>query len=169
MEYAESQDETPDVGEFVKKELAHLIDIDYKPISKPTDIVLYGFGRIGRLLTRLLIEQTGNGQIMRLRAIVVRKSGANDLEKRVNLLRNDSVHGSFEGTIRVDEENSQIIANGNVIPFIYSDGPDTLDYTEYDIHDALVIDNTGKWRDRRRTVFALEIQRCQQSDVDCAR
>ena len=148
MEYCQTQKETPDVIEFVRKELAHLIDIDYKPIAKPTDIVLYGFGRIGRLLTRLLIEQTGNGQVMRLRAVVVRKTGENDLEKRVNLLRNDSVHGPFEGTIRVDELNSRIIANGNVIPFIYSDGPDTLDYTEYGINDALVIDNTGKWRDR---------------------
>lgn len=147
MEFAESQDEAPNVEEFVRKELAHLIDIDYKPIEKPIDIVLYGFGRIGRLLTRLLIEQAGDRQVMRLRAVVVRKSGSSDLEKRVNLLRNDSVHGPFEGTIRVDEENSQIIANGNVIPFIYSDGPDTLDYTEYDISDALVIDNTGKWKD----------------------
>jgi len=148
MEYAETQKDAPDVKEFVRNELAHLIDIDYKPIETPIDIVLYGFGRIGRLLTRLLIEQIGNGQVMRLRAIVVRNSeNGSDLEKRVNLLRNDSVHGPFEGTIRIDEENSQIIANGNVIPFIYSDGPDTLDYTQYGISNALVIDNTGKWRD----------------------
>ena len=147
MEHAETQKETPNVRRFVRNKLADLIDVDYKPIEKPTDIVLYGFGRIGRLLTRLLIEQTGNGQVMRLRAVVVRRSGNNDLEKRVNLLRNDSVHGPFEGTIRVDEQNSQIIANGNVIPFIYSDEPDTLDYTQYGISDALVIDNTGSWRD----------------------
>jgi len=156
MEYAESQEEMPDVEAFVRKELAHLIDVDYKPIEKPIDIVLYGFGRIGRLLTRLLIEQTGNGQVLRLRAIVVRKSSTNDLEKRVNLLRNDSIHGSFEGTIRVDEENSQIIANGNVIHFIYSDGPETLDYTQYGINDALVIDNTGKWRDEEGLSLHLQ-------------
>tara|TARA_R110002110_G_scaffold2830_1_gene14210 strand:+ start:152059 stop:153534 length:1476 start_codon:yes stop_codon:yes gene_type:complete len=147
MGLCESQAHKPDINEFVEKELAHLIDADYKPVEKPTDVVLYGFGRIGRLLTRLLLEQTGNGQVMRLRAVVVRKSGEGDLVKRVNLLRNDSVHGPFEGTVRVDEENSRIIANGNIIHFIYSDGPDTLDYTEYDIHDALIIDNTGKWRD----------------------
>ena len=145
MGLCESQAHKPDINEFVEKELAHLIDADYKPVEKPTDVVLYGFGRIGRLLTRLLLEQTGNGQVMRLRAVVVRKSGEGDLVKRVNLLRNDSVHGPFEGTVRVDEENSRIIANGNIIHFIYSDGPDTPDYTEYDIHDALIIDNTGKW------------------------
>jgi glyceraldehyde 3-phosphate dehydrogenase len=136
-----------DVDSWVAGELAHLIDRDHLPIAKPVDVVLYGFGRIGRLVTRLLLEQTGNGEVMRLRAVVVRKGGDGDLTKRVNLLRNDSIHGSFQGTVRIDEENSRIIANGNVIHFIYSDGPDKIDYTQFGIEDALVIDNTGKWRD----------------------
>ncbi len=136
-----------DVDVYVAKELAHLVNRDHKPIAKPTDIILYGFGRIGRLVTRLLLEQTGNREVMRLRAVVVRKTGDGDLQKRVNLLRNDSVHGSFEGTVRVDEENNRIIANGNIIHFISSDSPDSIDYTQYGIEDALVIDNTGKWRD----------------------
>ncbi|HEY0963993.1 MAG TPA: glyceraldehyde-3-phosphate dehydrogenase [Pseudomonadales bacterium] len=136
-----------DVDSWVKRELAHLIGKNHKPIAKPVDVVLYGFGRIGRLVTRLLLEQTGNGQVMRLRAIVVRKGGDGDLLKRVNLLRNDSVHGTFAGTVRVDEENNRIIANGNIIHFIYADAPDKVDYTQYGINDALIIDNTGKWRD----------------------
>jgi len=136
-----------DVDSWVAGELKHLVDRDHKPIDKPVDIVLYGFGRIGRLITRLLLEQTGNGSIMRLRAVVVRRGGDGDLQKRVNLLRNDSVHGSFEGTVRVDEEHNRIIANGNVIHFIYADSPDSIDYTAYGISEALVIDNTGKWRD----------------------
>ncbi|MGV3590362.1 MAG: glyceraldehyde-3-phosphate dehydrogenase [Gammaproteobacteria bacterium] len=136
-----------DVDSWVKRELAHLIGKNHKPIAKPVDIVLYGFGRIGRLVTRLLLEQTGNGQVMRLRAVVVRKGGDGDLVKRVNLLRNDSVHGTFAGTVRVDEEHNRIIANGNIINFIYADAPDKVDYTQYGINDALIIDNTGKWRD----------------------
>ena len=136
-----------DVDTWVASELEHLIDVDHKPIAKPVDVVLYGFGRIGRLVTRLLLEQTGNGQVMRLRAVVVRRGGEGDLTKRVNLLRNDSVHGSFQGTVRIDEENSRIIANGNIIHFIYADSPDKIDYTAYGIEDALIIDNTGKWRD----------------------
>ncbi|WP_227546149.1 glyceraldehyde-3-phosphate dehydrogenase [Marinobacter fonticola] len=112
------------------------------------DVVLYGFGRIGRLLARILIEKAGGGNNLRLRAIVVRPGGAeNDLEKRASLLRRDSVHGSFKGTITVDQENSALIANGNFIKVIYSDGPDTLDYTEYGINNAIIVDNTGKWRD----------------------
>ena len=135
------------VDTYVSSELKSLIGVHKKPIEKPVDVILYGFGRIGRLVTRLLLEQTGSGDIMRLRAVVVRKSGDGDLEKRVNLLRNDSVHGSFEGTVRIDEENDRIIANGNVIQFIYADSPGAIDYTQYGIDDALVIDNTGKWRD----------------------
>lgn len=115
--------------------------------SRSTDVVLYGFGRIGRLLARLLIDKTGGGQRLRLRAIVVRGKGG-DLEKRASLLRRDSVHGSFQGTISVDEENSTLIANGNSIKVIYADAPDTIDYTQYGISNAVVIDNTGKWRDQ---------------------
>ncbi|MCP5161872.1 MAG: glyceraldehyde-3-phosphate dehydrogenase [Hahellaceae bacterium] len=117
-------------------------------VTQTKDVVLYGFGRIGRLLARILIEKSGGGNNLRLRAIVVRNGGAeNDLEKRASLLRRDSVHGSFEGTITVDEENQCIIANGNVIQVIYSNGPDQIDYTSYGIDNAIVVDNTGKWRD----------------------
>jgi glyceraldehyde 3-phosphate dehydrogenase len=113
-----------------------------------TDVVLYGFGRIGRLLARLMLDRAGGGHSLRLRAIVVRKGNAdNDLEKRASLLRRDSVHGSFKGTIQIDEESNAIIANGNYIKVIFADGPDQVDYTQYGIKNALVIDNTGKWRD----------------------
>nr|WP_281419271.1 glyceraldehyde-3-phosphate dehydrogenase [Marinobacterium ramblicola] len=114
-----------------------------------TDVVLYGFGRIGRLLARLMIDRSGAGHSLSLKAIVVRKGSApNDLEKRASLLRRDSVHGSFKGTILVDEESQSLIVNGNLIKVIFADAPDTIDYTQYGINDALVIDNTGKWRDQ---------------------
>ncbi|MGB0664845.1 MAG: glyceraldehyde-3-phosphate dehydrogenase [Pontibacterium sp.] len=131
---------------FLKDELAEL---EGSQEREGTDVVLYGFGRIGRLLARLLIERTGGGQAMRLRAIVVRKGNAeSDLEKRASLLRRDSVHGSFKGTITADEENQCIVANGNVIKVIFSNSPDEIDYTAYGINNALVVDNTGKWRDK---------------------
>ncbi|MFE4539464.1 glyceraldehyde-3-phosphate dehydrogenase, partial [Streptomyces scopuliridis] len=115
---------------------------------EPRDVVLYGFGRIGRLLARLLIEKTGSGNGLRLRAIVVRKGAGQDIVKRASLLRRDSVHGQFQGTITVDEANSKIIANGNEIKVIYSDDPTSVDYTAYGIKNAILIDNTGRWRDR---------------------
>ncbi|MHA3048715.1 glyceraldehyde-3-phosphate dehydrogenase [Acinetobacter sp. ANC 4641] len=114
---------------------------------EPKDVVLYGFGRIGRILARLIIEQTGIGRGLSLKAIVVRKTSDGDLAKRASLLRRDSIHGSFAGTISIDEENEAIIANGNFIKVIYASNPAEVDYTQYGIENALLIDNTGKWRD----------------------
>ncbi len=126
---------------------AALAGVDVSPIKPATDVVLYGFGRIGRILARLILEQSGLGRGLRLRALVVRKSSENDLAKRASLLRRDSIHGSFEGMISVDEENEALIANGNYIKVIYANNPADVDYEQYGIKDALLIDNTGKWRD----------------------
>ncbi|MCG3723471.1 glyceraldehyde-3-phosphate dehydrogenase [Vibrio cincinnatiensis] len=121
--------------------------LDGKAITQPKTVVLYGFGRIGRLLARLLIEKSGPGYPLRLGAIVVRGGKAGDLEKRASLLRRDSVHGQFNGSIVVDNERSAIIANGNFIQVIYANSPQEVDYTQFGIQDALVVDNTGVWRD----------------------
>lgn len=136
------------VDEFVRQELATIMTGRGSVLSEPQDIVLYGFGRIGRLLARILIEKAGSGEKMRLRAAVVRKGAADDLIKRASLLRRDSIHGHFDGIITVDEEENAIIANGNMIRIIYSDTPESVDYEQYGIHNAILIDNTGKWRDR---------------------
>jgi|TARA_Y100001968_G_scaffold154944_1_gene141526 glyceraldehyde 3-phosphate dehydrogenase len=134
--------------QFVREELAEVADKRHAATGhKGTDVVLYGFGRIGRLLARILIEKTGGGDGLRLRAIVVRKGADNDLVKRASLLRRDSVHGPFDGTITIDEENNTITANGNLIQVIYSNDPASVDYTQYGIENALLVDNTGKWRD----------------------
>ncbi len=144
----ESEGNGIDPVAFVRRECAEVIGRHVPPLQRPQDIVLYGFGRIGRLLARLLVEKTGGGHQLRLKAIVVRRGGPNDLLKRASLLRRDSVHGAFPGTLRVDEENSCLIANGNVVRVLYADAPDQADYAQYGIKDAIVIDNTGVWRDQ---------------------
>ncbi|MEU2086359.1 glyceraldehyde-3-phosphate dehydrogenase [Streptomyces albus] len=137
------------VAEFTAEAVAGATGANKIERRASRDVVLYGFGRIGRLLARLLIEKAGSGNGLRLRAIVVRGNGAGqDLVKRASLLRRDSIHGQFQGTITVDEANSRIVANGNEIQVIYADDPTTVDYTAYGIKDAVLIDNTGKWRDR---------------------
>ncbi len=135
------------ITEYLKQQLHDIIDGRGERREDFQDIVLYGFGRIGRLLARLLIERTGAGNKMRLRAIVVRKAKGNDLAKRASLLRRDSVHGPFNGSVQVDEDAQSIVANGNYIRVIYADSPDQIDYTEYGIDKALVVDNTGRWTD----------------------
>ncbi|WP_026755851.1 glyceraldehyde-3-phosphate dehydrogenase [Sediminibacter sp. Hel_I_10] len=116
---------------------------------KPKDVVLYGFGRIGRLVARELMTKTGKGSQMRLRAIVTRgKIDATVLQKRASLLRNDSVHGDFSGTVLTDIENQALIINGTTVKIISADTPESIDYTAYGISDALIIDNTGAFRDK---------------------
>ncbi len=137
------------VQEFVHAQVKDLIGSAQKPISRPRDVVLFGFGRVGRLVARLLIENTAGGDTLRLRAIVVRgDSRPGDLAKRASLLRRDSVHGAFHGTIRVDEEHQSFVANGNEVQMICADQPEGADYERYGISDAIVVDNTGQWRDR---------------------
>jgi glyceraldehyde 3-phosphate dehydrogenase len=116
---------------------------------KPKDVVLYGFGRIGRLLARELMSKTGKGNQLRLRAIVVRGATDTDiLEKRASLLRTDSVHGTFSGTVRTDFQNNALIINGTTVHLINASNPEDVDYTAYGIEDALIIDNTGAFRDK---------------------
>ncbi len=145
---------SPDV--FVRRELRGLDGVVKKPLAKCQDVVLYGFGRIGRLMARLLIEHTSTGEVMRLRAIVVRPGRPGDLVKRAGLFTSDSVHGAFQGTLRIDEENNSLIANGNVIRVIEAESPEEIDYTSYGIQDALIIDNTGRWRDEEGLSRHLE-------------
>ncbi|WP_445710326.1 glyceraldehyde-3-phosphate dehydrogenase [Flavobacterium sp.] len=116
---------------------------EYQEI-KPKDVVLYGFGRIGRLLAREMMSKIGKGQQLRLRAIVTRdKNDAVLLEKRASLLRYDSVHGDFEGSVHADPENNALLINGTTVHLITANSPEEIDYTEYGIEDALIIDNTG--------------------------
>lgn len=70
----------PAVDTYVADELAALAGVKTPPSEKSQDIVLYGFGRIGRLIARLLIERTSTGEVMRLRAVVVRPGKEGDLK-----------------------------------------------------------------------------------------
>ncbi|TXE11980.1 glyceraldehyde-3-phosphate dehydrogenase [Seonamhaeicola algicola] len=116
----------------------------------PKDVVLYGFGRIGRLVARELMVRTGKGSQLRLRAIVTRgETNAQVLEKRASLLRNDSVHGDFPGTVAVDVEKNALIINGTTVNIISANIPEEINYNNYNINNALVIDNTGAFRDKK--------------------
>lgn len=145
-----SQSDVTDMATFLDKRLSDLLHEDEHGDNDSHDVVLYGFGRIGRYLARLLIDRTGTGAKLRLRGVVIRAKGdvMQDLEKRAELLRRDSVHGEFDGSVKVDVENKALIANGNFIQFIYANNPSEVDYTKYGIKDALVVDNTGIWKDQ---------------------
>ncbi|MDG2431758.1 glyceraldehyde-3-phosphate dehydrogenase [Flavobacterium sp.] len=140
-EYLLDDEKYPDARHFVLDKLKEAKSSDE---IQPKDVVLYGFGRIGRLLARELMSKTGKGNQLRLRAIVTRdKNDATTLEKRASLLRYDSIHGDFQGSVAADTENNALIINGTTVHIISAGSPEEIDYTQYDIDNALVIDNTG--------------------------
>lgn len=136
-----------DANAFLTEKLANFIGAD-KGKVKPKDVILYGFGRIGRLAARELIKQAGKGQQLRLKAIVVRRLTDAQIIKRADLLRNDSVHGAFKGVVDVDLANQAIVVNGQVIKFIDGGNPEDIDYTIHGVDNALLIDNTGAFTDK---------------------
>jgi glyceraldehyde 3-phosphate dehydrogenase len=152
----ESEGKPGSAGAFVAANCANLPRQADRQPREARDVVLYGFGRIGRLLARLLTSKAGGGDKYRLRAIVVRKAADDDLERRANLFRRDSVHGPFKGVVKVRAEESALEINGDLVHFIQASGPDQIDYTAYGIHDAIVIDNTGAWRTREKLAAHLK-------------
>ena len=145
--FSSLKEDTSGLSDFINTELASVINKDSNRPESPKDIVLYGFGRIGRLVTRMMIQNTGPGNYYKLKAIVIRKASDDDIYKRASLLYRDSVHGAFDGTVRVDEENSSLVINGNPVKIIYANSPEEVIYADYEIKDPIVIDNTGVWRD----------------------
>ena len=145
--FSNLKNDSSELPKYIDYELSNVIDVKSDRPVEPKDIVLYGFGRIGRLVTRIMIQKTGPGNYFRLRAIVIRKAGDDDIYKRASLLTRDSVHGPFDGTVRVDEEKSTLVINGNPVKIIYASSPAEVNYSDYDIKNPLVIDNTGVWRD----------------------
>jgi len=131
---------------FIGDKLKHIIGQPPNFIE-PRDIVLYGFGRIGRLLLREFIIQ-GNASQVRPRAIVTRKVTDEDIAKRASLMRHDSIHGPFRGNVLEDFENKALNINGHIIKMLEASNPEDIDYEAHGIKDALLIDNTGVFRDR---------------------
>lgn len=141
---------------FLNDKLKDCIGHQVSSDIEPKDVVLYGFGRIGRLCARELVMMAGKGQQLRLRAIVTRNNDPDQIKKRADLLKMDSVHGPFAGVVEVDEDNRCMIINGYRVQMIAANDPSTIDYTAHGIQDALLIDNTGVWRDKEALSLHLK-------------
>ncbi|NNE30048.1 MAG: glyceraldehyde-3-phosphate dehydrogenase [Saprospiraceae bacterium] len=150
FDYKDERKNFESIDDFIKDKLTNLFGQNDHDI-KPRDVVLYGFGRIGRLLAKRIISQTGGGDQLRLKAIVIRPKMNDRYEeasKRMSLLARDSVHGNFGGVIEVSPDGNEININGNLVKLIFAKSPEDIDYAEYGIQNALLIDNTGVWRNK---------------------
>jgi glyceraldehyde 3-phosphate dehydrogenase len=146
-EWMDSQDEFRTIESFLNSKLESFTSYEVEHVE-PREVVLYGFGRIGRLAARELIQQFGKGQQLRLKAIVTRKVSDSEIIKRADLLRLDSVHGPFPGTVVADLKKKALIINGQIVKMIEAPNPESVNYEDHGISDAIVIDNTGAFRDK---------------------
>ena len=92
-----------------------------------------GFGRIGRFVFRA--AQTRND---------IQIVGINDLcpvDYLAYMLKYDTMHGQFEGTIEADVENSKLIVNGNEIRVTAERNPADLKWNE--VEAEYVVESTG--------------------------
>ncbi len=145
-EWTEEGMNYPDARSFLLKKLQHLTG-KKAGYEKPVDVIVYGFGRIGRLVARELIIQ-GNGTQLNVKAIVTRGNSPEEIKKRASLFRSDSIHGPFRGVVIEDAENKFMMINGHKVKMLAANNPEELDYEAEGIHDALLIDSTGVWTKR---------------------
>ena len=155
-EWMEAKDQYATKHDFLISKIGSMLGEEDGERVEPRDVVLFGFGRIGRLAARELIQQFGKGQQLRLKAIVTRKVTDLEITKRADLLRLDSVHGPFPGSVVADVENKALIINGQIIKMIEASSPDQVNYEDFGISDAILIDNTGAFRDREALSLHLK-------------
>ncbi|MHC4252833.1 MAG: type I glyceraldehyde-3-phosphate dehydrogenase [Planctomycetota bacterium] len=97
-----------------------------------------GFGRIGRLVFRAMAEHAEDFEVV----------GINDLADAKtlgHLLKYDSVHGRYKGTVEVDGE--AIVADGKKIPVLTIRNPAELPWK--DLGAEFAIESTGVFRTRK--------------------
>jgi glyceraldehyde 3-phosphate dehydrogenase len=98
-------------------------------------IAINGFGRIGRLTFRNLIENDN------VEIVAINDLTATDM--LAHLLKYDSAHGRFNGT--VEHTENSLIVNGKEITVYAQRDPETLPWAELGID--VVIESTGFFRD----------------------
>ena len=100
-----------------------------------TKIAINGFGRIGRLTFRNLIESD--------KVEIVAINDLTAVDMLAHLLKYDSAHGRFNGT--VEHTENSLIVNGKEITIYAQRDPETLPWAELGID--VVIESTGFFRD----------------------
>ncbi len=97
-------------------------------------IGINGFGRIGRMVFRAACTQTDKYDVV----------GINDLcpvDYLAYMLKYDTMHGQFQGTIDFDVEKSLLIVNGKAIRVTAERNPEDLKWNE--VEAEYVVESTG--------------------------
>jgi len=107
-------------------------------------IAVNGFGRIGRIFLRNILEKKG--------ITVVAINDLTDTETLAHLFKYDSVHRGFKGTVSYDQQH--LIINQKHIKVLAESNPANLPWKELGID--LVIESTGKFTSRQGATLHLD-------------
>ena len=97
-----------------------------------TKIGINGFGRIGRIAFRVAMSKPNEVEVVGINDLL-------DVEHLAYLLKYDSVHGQFDGTI--DVQNGNLVVNGNEIRITAERNPADLKWDA--VGAEVVLDCTG--------------------------
>jgi len=100
-------------------------------------VAINGFGRIGRLLYRAAIERNANIDFVAVNDLA-------DAKTLAHLLKYDSVHGRFPGT--VEAKDDKLIVNGKPLKVLSQRDPAMLPWKDLGVY--LAVESTGLFRDR---------------------
>jgi glyceraldehyde 3-phosphate dehydrogenase len=96
-----------------------------------------GFGRIGRLLYRAAIERNANIDFVAINDLADSKTNA-------HLLKYDSIHGRFPGT--VEAQPDKLVVNGKPLKVLSQRDPAQLPWKDLGVY--LAVESTGLFTDR---------------------
>ncbi len=99
-------------------------------------VAINGFGRIGRITFRVLLENP-NVEVVAINDLTVPATLA-------HLLKYDSIHGKFNGSISVEDGN--LVVNGKSIPVYAEKDPANLPWAKHQV--KVVVESTGVFRRR---------------------
>ncbi|WP_245671822.1 type I glyceraldehyde-3-phosphate dehydrogenase [Desulfuribacillus stibiiarsenatis] len=103
------------------------------------NVAINGFGRIGRLVSRILLEEKYSNHLQ-----LVAINDLTNIETLAHLLKFDSIHGTYNKDITI--ESDAIVIDGHKIHICKEPNPEKLPWKEMGVD--VVIEATGRFKDR---------------------
>ena len=108
-------------------------------------IGINGFGRIGRLVFRAACNQADKFQVVGINDLI-------DVEYMAYMLKYDSVHGKFNGTVEIVD--GKLVVNGNAIRVTAERNPADLKWNE--VEAEYVVESTGLFLTKEKAQAHIE-------------
>ncbi|WP_166702984.1 glyceraldehyde-3-phosphate dehydrogenase [Bacillus albus] len=109
-----------------------------------TRVAINGFGRIGRMVFRQAIKESAFE--------IVAINASYPSETLAHLIKYDTVHGKFDGTVEAFEDH--LLVDGKMIRLLNNRDPKELPWTDLGVE--VVIEATGKFNSKEKAIFHVE-------------